>query len=108
MNATATIAPAGPQYMRALERANEVRLARAELKRQVAMGEIDVATVILECPWEARSMAIVDLLMSQRRWGQARCRKVLAQIPMPEKKTIGSMTDRQRHTLAVMLSSSAD
>jgi hypothetical protein len=37
MNATATIAPAGPQYMRALERANEVRLARAELKRNLAM-----------------------------------------------------------------------
>ena len=34
MNATATIA-CGPQYMRALERANEVRLARAELKRRV-------------------------------------------------------------------------
>ena len=28
--ATATIAPAGPQHMRALERANKVRLARAE------------------------------------------------------------------------------
>ncbi len=105
MNATATIAPAPPQYMRALERANEVRLARAELKRRVAVGEIDAAEVILECPWEARSMAIVDLLMSQRRWGQTRCRKFLAQIPMPEKKTIGSMTDRQRRTLAVMLGS---
>jgi hypothetical protein len=103
MNATATIAPAGPQYMRALARANEVRLARAELKRRVAVGELDVAAIILECPWEARSMAIVDLLMSQRRWGQTRCRKFLAQIPMPEKKTIGSMTDRQRRTLAVML-----
>jgi hypothetical protein len=108
MNATATIAPAGPQYMRALERANEVRLARAELKRRVAMGELDVATVILECPWEARSMAVVDLLMSQRRWGQARCRKLLAQIPMSEKKTIGTMTDRQRHTLAVMLGSAEE
>ena len=29
MNATATMAPADPQYMRALERANQVRLARA-------------------------------------------------------------------------------
>jgi hypothetical protein len=105
MNATATIAPAGPQYMRALERANEVRLARADLKRRIAVGEIGAAEVILECPWEARSMAIVDLLMSQRRWGQTRCRKFLAQIPMPEKKTIGSMTDRQRRTLAVMLGS---
>jgi hypothetical protein len=103
MNATATIAPAGPQHMRALERANKVRLARAELKRSVAGGEIGVAEVILDCPWEAHSMAVADLLMSQRRWGQTRCRKFLAQIPMSERKTIGSMTERQRRTLAEML-----
>jgi hypothetical protein len=103
MNATATIAPAGPQYMRALERANKVRLARAELKRRVALGEVGAAEVILDCPWEAHSMAVADLLMSQRRWGQTRCRKFLAQISMSEKKTVGSMTDRQRRTLAAML-----
>ena len=91
--------------MRALERANKVRLARAEMKRRVAAGEIGVAEVILRCPWEAQSMAVADLLMSQRRWGQTRCRKFLAQIPMSEKKTIGSMTERQRRTLAAMLSS---
>ncbi len=103
MNATATVAPAGPQYMRALERANKVRLARADLKRRVSTGELGVAEVILDCPWEAESMAVADLLMSQRRWGQTRCRKFLSQIPMSEKKTIGSMTDRQRRTLAAML-----
>jgi hypothetical protein len=103
MNATATVAPAGPQYMRALERANKVRLARADLKRRVATGDLHVGEVILECPWEAQSMAVADLLMSQRRWGQTRCRKFLAQIPMSEKKTVGSMTERQRRTLAAML-----
>ena len=107
MNATATAAPAGPQYMRALERANKVRLARADLKRRVAIGEIHVAEVILECPWEAESMAVADLLMSQRRWGQTRCRKFLAQVPMSEKKTIGSMTERQRQTLAALLRSAS-
>ena len=100
-----SLAPPPPQHMRALERANAVRLARAELKRKVAMDQIDVAAVVLNCPWEAESMAVADLLMSQRRWGQTRCRKFLAQIPMSERKTIGSMTDRQRRTLAVMLSS---
>lgn len=103
MNATATVAPAGPQYMRALERANQVRLARADLKRRVALEDVEVAEVILDCPWEAQSMAVGDLLMSQRRWGQTRCRKFLAQVPMSEKKTIGSMTERQRRTLAMML-----
>ena len=105
MNATATIASARPQNMRALARANEVRLARAELKRQVAFGRIDVAEVIVDCPWEAQSMAVADLLMSQRRWGQTRCHRLLAQLPISERKTVGSMTDRQRHVLAAMLSS---
>jgi hypothetical protein len=105
MSATATLAPAGtggPQYMRALERANEVRLARADLKRRVATGELAAAEVILACPWEAQSMTIADLLTSQRRWGTSRCRKLLAQLQMSETKTVGSLTDRQRHTLAAM------
>jgi hypothetical protein len=104
-NAIGVAAPsATPQHMLALQRANEVRLARADLKRRVAAGELAVAQVILECPWEAHSMAVADLLMSQRRWGQTRCRKFLAPLQMSEKKTIGSMTERQRRTLAAMLS----
>jgi hypothetical protein len=112
-HAGATIIPAGqrrpggpkraPQYMRALERANEVRLARAELKRMVALGALAAADVVLECPWEAESMAVSDLLTSQRRWGETRCRKFLAQLPMSETKTLGSMTERQRRRLAAML-----
>jgi hypothetical protein len=89
--------------MRALARANEVRLARAELKRRVAADETDVAAVILDGPPEADSMAVADLLMSQRRWGQTRCRKFLAQVPLSEKKTIGSMTARQRERLVTLL-----
>jgi hypothetical protein len=110
MNATATIPdrPSDhPQYMRALERANQVRLARAELKRKVAANQVDVADVILDCPWEAESMAIGDLLTSQRRWGQTRCRKFLVQIPITEVKTIGSMTRRQRLALAELLRAAA-
>lgn len=101
MEATAT-APA-PQHMRALQQANRVRLARAELKRQVTDGETSVADVVLECPWEAESMAIADLLMSQHRWGRTRCRRFLSSIPMSETKTIGSMTARQRNELAARL-----
>jgi hypothetical protein len=100
MNATATIAPAGPQYMRALERANKVRLARAELKRRIATGELDAADVILECPWEAHSMMVSDLLISQRGWGATRCHKLLVHLHISETKAVGSLTDRQRRTLA--------
>jgi hypothetical protein len=103
MTATATIAPARPQHLEALSRANQVRLARAELKRRVACGEISAGDVILESPWEADSMTVADLLMSQRRWGITRCRRLLGQIPVSETKTIGSLTDRQRRALASRL-----
>jgi hypothetical protein len=100
---TATAPTAAPQHLRALEQANRVRLARAELKRHVAEGDKSVAEVVLECPWEAASMTIGDLLMSQHRWGRTRCRRFLAAVPMVETKTIGSMTDRQRRALAARL-----
>ena len=100
MDATAT---AAPQHMRALRQANRVRLARAELKRQIADGHRTVAEVVSECPWEAESMTIADLLMSQHRWGRTRCRRFLASIPMHETKTLGTMTDRQREQLAARL-----
>jgi len=99
----ATTAP-GPQHMRALARANEVRLARAELKRRIGSGQVSVAEVVLDSPWEAESMTIADLLMSQRRWGTTRCRKLLQAIPMSENKPVGSMTERQRRALAALLS----
>ena len=99
-------APA-PQHMQALAQANKVRLARAELKRQVADGELSVADVVLDCPWESESMTIADLLMSQHRWGRSRCRRFLLSIQMTETKTIGSMTERQRKELAARLSGDA-
>jgi hypothetical protein len=97
------MANAGPQHLKALERANRVRLARARLKRQVAAGERNVAEVIMASPWEADSMDISELLMSQRRWGRTRCRRVLLSLGLPENKQIGTMTERQRTALAVAL-----
>ena len=95
---------AGPQHLKALERANRVRLARAAMKRQVAAGETSAAEVIMASPWEAESMSISELLMSQRRWGRTRCRRVLLSMGLPENKQIGTMTERQRIALAAMLS----
>jgi hypothetical protein len=103
MNAEARTSP-GPQHLQALQRANAVRLARADLKRRVAVGDVSVAQVILRSPWEAESMTVSDLLTSQKRWGSTRCRKFLQCVPIPENKTIGSMTERQRRALARMLS----
>ena len=94
---------AGQQHLRALEHANRVRLARAAMKREVAAGDVSASEVILSCPWQAHSMDISDLLMSQKRWGRARCRRLLLSIGVPENKKIGTLTERQRLALAAVL-----
>lgn len=89
-----------PQRLRALERANQIRLARAALKRSIALGQVSAAEVILDCPEAADSWPIGDLLMSQRRWGSTRCRKFLSRNNIVETKPVGTLTDRQRRVLA--------
>lgn len=95
-----------PQRLRALERANEIRLARAGLKRRIALGEVSAAQVILSCPDEALSWPVGELLLSQRRWGSTRCRKFLFRNQIVETKPIGALTDRQRQLLAAALQAS--
>ncbi len=110
---TASIAPAQmtataiqvPQHMQALARANRVRLARAELKRAIGRGDVDVAEIVGDCPWEAESMTLAELLTSQRRWGRTRARKFLLGLALSENKRLGTLTDRQRALLCAELSS---
>ena len=92
-----------PQHMRALERANLVRLARAELKREIARGDADPSEIVRDCPWETESMTLAELLTSQRRWGRTRARKFLMPLSLNENKQLGTLTSRQRRLLSTEL-----
>jgi hypothetical protein len=94
---------AAPQCLSALQRANEVRFARAKLKRQVRAGSLSAAETVLACPWQARTMPLSELLVSQRGWGRIRCRRLLLSVQVPENKAVGSLTERQRLALAAAL-----
>ena len=103
MGQTARIDAGQEQHLRALEYANRVRLARARMKRRIAAGELPVQDVVLSCPWQAHSMSISDLLMSQKRWGRTRSRRLLVSLSVPENKQVGTLTERQRQALAGVL-----
>ncbi len=94
---------AAPHYVRALEHANRVRIARAELKRRVTAGAVSAAEVILSAPWQAQTMPISDLLASQRSWGRIRSRRLLRSLQVSEHKQVGALTERQRVALAASL-----
>lgn len=93
----ATTPDRSAQYMGALARANEVRIARAKIKRQLRAREITLADALdHEC---CQTATVMGLLMAQRRWGVTRARKVLMQVPMSEARAVGALSDRQRARL---------
>ena len=92
-----------PQCLQALERANDVRLARAQLKRRVKAGGLAAAEVVLTSPWQTRTMSVAELLMSQRGWGRVRTRRLLLSLAVPENKQIATLSERQRLAIAAVL-----
>jgi hypothetical protein len=93
------------QRLLALDRANHVRNARATLKRRLRAGEIAAAEAILRGSRDTDTMTVAELLLSQRGWGPRRSSKMLRSVSLSEKKTLGSLTQRQRLMLAAVLSS---
>src|SRR4051794_17348879 len=108
MGKSATIDAGQEQHLQALEYANRVRLARARMKRKIAAGELAAGEVILSCPWQAHTMKISDLLMSQKRWGRTRCRRLLMAHSVPENKQVGTLTERQRLALSAVLAAKSE
>lgn len=92
-----------PQHMVALERANEIRLARAAMKGRIRAGTLRAAEVILDPPPQQENMTLLELLTSQVRWGERRASVLLGALGIPEMKTLGSLTERQRRELAGQL-----
>jgi hypothetical protein len=86
--------------MQALAHANEIRLARAALKRAIKAGRITAADIVRECPDEVSTMTISELLCSQQRWGRARARKFLSPLAVNENRELGKLTERQRGEMA--------
>jgi hypothetical protein len=91
------------QSMEALATANRVRLARADLKRDISQGKTTAASVITECPWMAETMRVSDVLRAQRLWGAHKTRGFLRELQISESRTVGELTDRQRREVTLYL-----
>jgi hypothetical protein len=99
---------AASQRSHALTQANRVRSTRAALKRALGSGQRSAAEIISNPPWNARTMRVGQVLVSQRGWGPARCRRALRSASVPEAREIGSLTERQRRALLAVLEADDD
>lgn len=87
------------QRMRALVRANEIRVYRAAVKRELAAGEKRFGQVLSDP--DCQTMAIREVLMALPRVGETKTQKVLrragktAGAPIAESRTLEQLTPRQ-------------
>ena len=84
----------------ALERANEVRSARAVLKTQIKRGLVLAVEVLRSPPEYTAKMKVVDLLLAMPKTGEVKATKVLDRCGISTSRTIGGLTERQRRELA--------
>jgi hypothetical protein len=86
--------------MEALERANVVRFARAELKRDLKAGHVLATEVLLsEIPDWLESMPVEKLILSTPHFPRRVYHRLMYAAAAGLGSTVGSLTERQRRVL---------
>ena len=84
------------QRMEALGRANDVRFARAQLKRDLKAGRKKIHNLLLEPPEWLETMKLFDLVLACPKYGRVKVNKTLQLCKISPSKTVGGMSQRQR------------
>src|ERR1700756_3071056 len=91
------------QRMDALARANQIRIQRAQLKRDLKSGRLSIRALLLEPPEYVETAKVFDMLLAVPKYGRVKVNKVLVQCRISPSKTIGGLSQRQRTELVSML-----
>ncbi len=91
------------QRMRALRRANEIRSARAKLKRDLKAGKAQIEKLLLDPPDYVLSAKAFDMILAVPKYGRVKANKILSQCRISPSKTIGGLSERQRAELVQFL-----
>ena len=91
------------QRMDALQRANEIRTRRAQLKKDLKGGRVSIHTLLKEPPEYVETAKVFDMLLPVPKYGRVKANKVLQQCRISPSKTIGGLSERQRTELVGLL-----
>jgi S13-like protein len=89
--------------MVALMQANEVRSARASLKRDLREGKLRLEQILASEPRCVSSAKVFDLLLAVPKFGPVRAARLLGHVRVSQTKTVGALSDRQRTSLIELL-----
>ena len=91
--------------MEALRRANEIRFARAELKKDLKAGNVKIEQLLSQPPDYVESARVSDLLMAVPNVGPVKTARLLKKSRIPQSRTVGGLSERQRADLLGLLRS---
>src|SRR6201992_1123065 len=83
------------QRMEALQRANDIRSRRAQLKRDLKAGRQPIAGLLLGAPDYLQTAKVFDLLLAVPKYGRVKVNKILSQCRISPSKTLGGVSERQ-------------
>src|SRR5438270_1983655 len=91
------------QRMEALQRANDIRSRRAQLKRDLKAGHQPIHELLLDPPEYLETAKVFDLLLAVPKYGRVKVNKILSQCRISPSKTIGGLSERQRTELVELM-----
>jgi hypothetical protein len=91
------------QRMDALQRANDIRTRRAQLKRDLKGGRTSIHQLLIDPPEYLETAKVFDMLLAVPKYGRVKVNKVLQQCRISPSKTIGGLSERQRAELVSLL-----
>jgi hypothetical protein len=87
------------QRMDALRRANDIRVQRAQLKKDLKSGAIQIEEILESPPACVETAKVFDMLMAVPKFGRVKASRLLNQCRISQSKTVGGLSERQRAEL---------
>ena len=87
------------QRMEALRRANDIRVRRAQLKKELKDGRARIEDILREPPEYVSTAKVFDMLMAVPKFGRVKAARFLNTCRISQSKTVGGLSERQRAEL---------
>jgi len=87
------------QRMEALKRANDIRVRRAKMKKDLKEGQIQIEDILNDPPEYVSTAKVFDILMAVPKFGRVKAARFLNLCRISQAKTVGGLSERQRAEL---------
>jgi hypothetical protein len=87
------------ERLSALEEANRVRFARADAKRDLKSGELDIYDLLMDPSEELKGAKVEEMLLAMRGMGRVKVTRVMREAGISRSKTLVGLTHGQRDRL---------